>query len=362
MNMIYIDGSHGEGGGQILRTAISLSSVLGLPVLIDNIRANRSPPGLKPQHLTGIQAAAEITGGSLKGDSVGSQKVEYHPGTIKQGAYSFDTGTAGSITLVAQTILPIMMAAPGKVSADIAGGTHVNLSPSYDYMKEVLLPALENMGIGISINVERYGFYPKGGGKVKIEVENKTVRPLTSIRPLRLDHEYKNHVPNIINGRIVQSITLPGHIIEREIGAIKELMPEATLHIEHVIADTYSPGNAITLWCNHNGFRGAYSLGRPGKPAEDVAKEAVRDLKKELKAPVDRHLADQLMVFCALAGGTGESGESVIETSEITSHTKTNAYVINSFLPNTVEIEGNTIKIKGIGDGEAKKESGGPDV
>jgi len=341
---VIVDGSYGEGGGQILRTSISLSAVLGMPVKINNIRIKRRNPGLRPQHLTGIIAASKLTNAKLRGNRIGSTSVEFIPDRIRSGDYEFDTGTAGSVTLVMQVLLPIMLSSPDRIKITVKGGTHVMHSPSYDYFKEVLLPAVRDMGACVKTEIYRYGFYPRGGGQITVECNHSEL----------VGYEYDEHHKSdkkwpdkIVKARIIQSNKLPKHIIEREVNKINGLLNGVYLNtnIETKIVNTLSPGNAITLWYNGNGYRGSYVLGQTRKPAEKVADEAVTELLKHINYTVDEYLTDQLMIFSVMARGSTK-----IYTSDVSLHARTNAYIINSFLPNTIKIvDKNHVEIKGRG-------------
>lgn len=314
--IIEIDGSHGEGGGQIIRTALTLSAITKKPVRITDIRAGRPNPGLQMQHLTSAKAVRNVCRGVLSGAELRSTELSFEPGEIVGGKYEFDIGTAGSVTLVAQTLIPILLFASKESELRITGGTHVMKSPSYDYFDKVFIPALRLFGLDAGCRMLRAGYYPAGGGCMEA-----CVKPG---RPHGCDIWPRDeHVEAIIRlgGR------LPMGIAVRE----KKVFVKNSIEHVHIYEDgALSPGNAITAW---KGLRGAYALGERGKRAELVAQEAVDALNAE-KGDVDAHLADQLLVYAALA-----EGRTAYATSCISGHLKTNAHVISKFLGREIRLE-----------------------
>ncbi|NYZ76975.1 RNA 3'-phosphate cyclase [Candidatus Micrarchaeota archaeon] len=311
--MITIDGSHGEGGGQIIRTSLTLSAITGKAVEITNIRANRPKPGLAMQHLTAVKAVRSICRGKLEGAEEGSRRFVFEPGKIVGGKYDFNIGTAGSVTLVAQTILPILLVADKKSEVRITGGTHVMKSPGYDYFENVFLPAIRLMGAEVESKMLRSGYYPAGGGEIEIKAG-----------PSRLKGR-ENWPREEQVKAIIRVANLPLSIAMRE----KKVL------LEHDIEDVFirevqaaSPGNAVTLW---KGLRGSCAVGEIGKRAEIVAKEAVDALAAE-NGDVDRRLADQLLVYAVLA-----EGKTTFKTSQITNHFRTNADIIQRFMERKIE-------------------------
>lgn len=320
--MITVDGSHGEGGGQIIRTSLTLSAITGKQVEIINVRAKRSPPGLKMQHLASAKAVRSVCRGTLEGAEAGSQRLAFTPGKIVGGKYDIDIGTAGSVTLVAQTLIPILLQAEKESSLTITGGTHVLKSPGYDYLENVFVPAIRLMGADVECELLRCGYYPQGGGTIRM-----------CIRPSKLNG-VKEWPAGEGEKAIIRLAGLPLSI------AIREKKVFFKNRMENVYireGEALSPGNAVTLW---NGFRGAYVPGEKGKRAEAVAQEAVDALRAE-NGDVDRHLADQLLVYAALA-----EGETAFRTSGITEHFRTNAAVISGFLDRRIEYEGEDVRIK----------------
>jgi RNA 3'-terminal phosphate cyclase (ATP) len=319
--MIEIDGSYGESGGQIIRTSLTLSALTKKEVSIENIRAGRPNPGLAAQHLTAVKAVRNVCRGTLDGAEIGSKSLVFHPGEIVGGKYEFNIGTAGSVTLVAQTIIPILLHANKPSSIRIIGGTHVIKSPGYDYFERVFIPAIRYLGAEVESKLVRPGFYPKGGGIIDINLKpsklfGKTEWPLGE--PIKV---------------LIRLADLPQSISMKE----KKVFLENEINDVRVYEDKdCGPGNAVTASTN---FRGAYVAGEKGKPAHDVAKEALNEILKE-QFDVDKHLADQLLVYAVLAEGKTE-----YITSEITEHTRTNAEIIKKFVDRKIEIEGNTIRI-----------------
>ncbi len=321
--MIEIDGSYGEGGGQILRTSIALSSLLKKQVRIFNIRANRPKPGLAPQHFTGIKAMCDLCSARAEGLAIGSKEVFFSPNKIKAGRYEIDIKTAGSISLILQTTLLPCMFAEGDVELLIKGGTDVKFAPPIDYIKNVLVAILRKMGADIKIEVIRRGYYPKGGGIVKV-----LVKPVDMLKPLEL----------VDRGRFIgiegvaHSLNLPCHIVEREASSASRILEKngfkADIKLE--CGRNFSQGTGITLWANYeNTVLGSSSLGEKGKRAEIVGEEAAKELLTEIKssATVDIHLADQLIPFVAIA-----DGKSIYTVREMTNHLKTNIYIVEKIL------------------------------
>jgi RNA 3'-terminal phosphate cyclase (ATP) len=332
--MIRIDGSHGEGGGQILRTAVALSCLTGDAVEVYNIRANRPKPGLAAQHLKGIEAAKLISNARVEGLKMGSTRIVFKPGSLRGGDYRIDIGTAGSVTLILQTILLPSLAAEKESVLQIIGGTDVNWSPPVDYVRNVTVRALEEMGAKVEIELIARGYYPKGGGRVSVKILPSKLRGVTFRR-----------IDEVIRG-ISHCSNLPAHIARRQAESAANFLRTQGYNVEvgTEVRKDFSTGSGITLW---SGYKGGSALGERGKRAEVVGLEAARILVDELRseAAFDAHLADQIMPFAAVAKGVTE-----YSTSRITMHQRSNAYVIQQFLGDVVEIsetETPTIKIKG---------------
>jgi RNA 3'-terminal phosphate cyclase (ATP) len=343
--MIVIDGSFGEGGGQVLRTSLTLAMLTGRAVQIERIRAGRSKPGLSAQHLTAVRAAAAICDATITGDEMGSQWLEFRPGgPPRAGDYTFDVaqvrrgGSAGAVSLVLQTVLLPLAVASGPSRVVLRGGTHVPWSPPFFYLSEVYLPTLARLGLQVTLELRRWGFYPAGGGEVVAQMEGgaEGVRPvsLTERGPLRR-----------VWGVAVVS-NLPAHIPQRMANRARNLLAEeglvADLQAQRVRAN--GPGAGIFLFIEHeHGVRAGFTAyGRKGLPAERVAEAAFRDLLKHRGggAPVDMYLADQLIMPLAVAEGV-----SHFTACRVTEHLRTNAWVVEQFSQARFELRGQTITV-----------------
>ena len=309
--MLEIDGSQGEGGGQVLRTALSLSCVQGKPIHIIKIRAGRGKPGLAAQHLAACKLLSEICCAEMQGAALGSTELSFSPGKISGGDYKFDIGTAGSCTLLLQAALPVLAHAAHPSSLEISGGTHVSHSPAFEYFSEVFLPAVHKFGVRAKAEMLRAGFYPKGGGKVTLAVEPSKL----------LGCKFAPGAQQPVQYSIIAS-SLPPHVLQREEAEVEKAFPDATGTARAVDADC--AGNALAIW---SGPFGASALGEIGKPAEKVSKEACDFLAQGIKSgcSVDSHLADQLLIYAALA-----SGKSEFSPPDFSSHLQTNATVIRA--------------------------------
>lgn len=331
--MISIDGSGGEGGGQVLRTSIALSAVTKKPVTVFNIRAKRSNPGLRPQHLNAIKALAKLCSAELKGSDVDSMEVEFIPHEIESMDLNLDIGTAGSITLVLQALMIPAVYAPGRVRVRITGGTDVRWSPSIDYLRFIILPVLQKFGYKAEIRLVQRGYYPVGGGEVVMDFFPSEPKSLNLVErggiisAGGISHAHLGLAKSGVAARQAKS-ALKG---------LSHLPIDVEIKEEYIKALSY--GSGITLWVEtRNSVLGADSLGERGKSSEAVGGEAARNLIKEIdsKASLDKYMADQIIPYIALAGGFAR-------VSEITKHTKTNVDIVNKF-GFKVRIEGNTIK------------------
>lgn len=337
---VVIDGSEGEGGGQMLRTGLAFSAVTGMPLTINNIRANRPKPGLANQHLAGLKAIAKVSGAGVDGAEIGCTTVRFSPEKIRHGDYEFAVGTAGSVTLVLQTLLPALASVEGESKIIVSGGTDVKWSPPLDYYRLVLFPMLENLGLDCSLVVKKRGYFPRGGGRVIFHIKS-------SGGVADFDAGSSEEISQI---RGMINITgLPKHIAERIENAIKNCLPErysgnANLEIEHrengpsqgvgvVLAAARGAGSGTVI--------GASSLGERGKPAEKVGKEAVNYLMNEIEsgAGVDAHAADQLLPFMALAPLGGR-----LTARTLSDHAMTNISVIEKFLGKIFEVDGAAVR------------------
>jgi RNA 3'-terminal phosphate cyclase (ATP) len=328
--VIAIDGSFGEGGGQIIRTAVALSAVTGIDISINNIRVNRPQPGLKAQHLTAVRTAAALTHADVTGLELGSTSVIFRPKGIFGGHYNVDIGTAGSITLLLQCLMPTAAMSPETVTLDIIGGTDVAWSPPIDYLSNVLMPVLTSMGLDCSIHIQKRGYYPRGGGSVRVVINPSE---LTGI-------DLKKRSCDIVG--ISHSSNLPEHVVQRQADAAAEALEGAgySSSIDLETTNNVSTGSGITLW---SGNMGGSALGKRGLPAEKVGRAAAREIIIELDsgADVDVYLADQLIPYMGLAG----VGSFTVR--EISKHTSTNIWVVEQFLKIKFKIktENNLYKI-----------------
>jgi RNA 3'-terminal phosphate cyclase (ATP) len=325
---LTIDGSAGEGGGQILRTALALSLVTGTPFEIEKIRARRARPGLLRQHLAAVKAAAEIGGAKVEGAALGSRALAFWPGPVRPGEYRFAIGSAGSACLVAQTVLPALLLASGPSTLIVEGGTYNPSAPPWDYLARVFLPILARMGARARTTLERAGFVPAGGGRMRVEVE-----PVAALAPLVLLERgaiLRRHAKALVS-------RLPRTIAERELRVVRENLPGFEDALEVVeVTDASGPGNVllVELECEHVSeiFSG---FGRRGVRAETVAEGAVREARQYLDAgvPVGPHLADQLLLPIALAG------EGRFRSVPLSAHSETNLEVVQRFLPIRANVE-----------------------
>jgi RNA 3'-phosphate cyclase len=332
--MLEIDGSYGEGGGQILRTAVSLSSITQKPIRITNIRAKRSNPGLNYQHMASIKSVAKLCEAEAIDVQKGSTQIEFHPKKIRGGRYHFDILTAGSTTLVLQACLLPSLFASEPTRFTITGGTDVKWSPPIDYFKNVFTPILHKMGAEISIFMGRRGHYPKGGGEITV-----LVKPISNLEPLELKErgELKN-----IKG-LAHVSNLPNKIAQRmKRTALLKLVDYKDVDVSeehHPMDKDPAPGvgTGIVLWAIYeNTVLGANGLGEKGVPAERVGQVACENLLKEMSssATLDVHAADQFLPFMALA-----KGESVFTTRELSDHAKTNIWLVEKFLDVKFKVE-----------------------
>ncbi len=334
---IVIDGSHGEGGGQILRTSLTLAAVTGRPLRLERIRAGRPKPGLAAQHLTSVRAAAAVCGAELCGDELGSQSLSFAPAHPPQpGEYVFDVaaarqgGSAGATSLVLQTVMLPLALADGESTVRVRGGTHVAWSPSFDYLREVWTATLAEMGVAAQLELMRWGWYPAGGGEIRARIQGRG-RPLD---PLRLDEPGE---VTAVTGRAVAS-NLPAHIPQRMASRAGALLLEAGLaaRIEPLRTRAACPGAGLFLTAERARSRAGFAtLGKLGKASETVAEEAVAALlaHRETGATLDEHLADQLIVPAALADST-----SSFTVERVSRHLTTNAWTVEQFGLAEVEI------------------------
>jgi RNA 3'-terminal phosphate cyclase (ATP) len=324
--MIELDGAAGEGGGQILRSALALSMITGQPFRITRIRANRAKPGLMRQHLVAVQAAAQVSNARVTGAELGSSALSFNPGRITGGDYHFAIGSAGSCTLVLQTVVPALLHAPQPSTIRITGGTHNTMAPPVQFLQRTYLPLLARMGAEVDIELVRYGFYPAGGGEVIA-----TVRPCEKLMPLEL-MERGSYIAGYADAFVAG---LPPGVALRELGCIGGALEwdEMQLHL-HRLPGEQGPGNAVLVTLEHEHVTEVFAgFGAKSVTAEAVAQEAIEQAQAYLgsSAAVDEHLADQLMLPLALAG------RGSFTASMVSSHALTNAEVIARFLPVVID-------------------------
>ena len=318
--MITIDGSYGEGGGQILRTSLALSLVTRKPFSIGNIRAGRKKPGLMRQHLTAVNAAAKIGQAAIEGNSIGSQAFTFEPEMIKPGNFHFAIGSAGSCTLVFQTILPALLIAGEPSEIILEGGTHNPFAPPFDFLEKAFLPVINRMGPRVEAVLEKPGFYPAGGGRFKV-----------SINPAGLNGIDLLERGNIINKTARASVAnLPVNIANRELNVIREKLEWGRELLKAVeVENSQGPGNILTVEIESDNITEVFTgFGEKGISAEKVAKQTAKSVQEYLafNVPVGRYLADQLLIPMALAGG------GKFRTLPPTQHTTTNAEIIKKFI------------------------------
>jgi RNA 3'-terminal phosphate cyclase (ATP) len=329
MDTIKIDGSFGEGGGQILRTALSLSCITGLSFELSNIRKGRKKPGLMPQHITCVNAVSEISNSRVSGGEIGSTNLIFVPQKINPGKYVFDIQTAGSISLVAQTLLPPLLFADSPSRITIKGGTHVPFSPTYHYISEVFIPMLHEIGIKVEPCLSKYGFYPKGGGETVFRVF-----PAGKIKGI--NHISKGVLLSVHGYSVVSR--LPISIAERQKNAVLQKIHPLSADLQ--ILDVSSPGAGTFVFLKseyENTLSGFSSLGKRGKSAESVGVEASEEFIDFHYSPsfLDPHLSNQIVIYLSLS-----MENSIFTTSRITQHLLTNLWVIEKFLNVEYQIEG----------------------
>lgn len=327
MTIIEIDGSQGEGGGQILRTSLSLAACYGKPVHIRHIRQGRKKPGLMRQHLACVNAIKKVCSAKVKGASIGSTEIEFIPAKIQAGDYQFSVGSAGSSTLVFQTVLPALLLADKQSNLVLEGGTHNPMAPSYDFIKQAFLPVLAQMGIESSVSIERYGFYPVGAGKWCIKII-----PPKAFSKIKIEQRgdlLSTHAYCIGAG-------IPENVVVRERKQLltKLKWPEQSITTKKVNA--LGSGNIVSLQVSYSKITEVIeSIGAVGVSSERVANKAVELLHRyqTIGAPVGQYLADQLLLPLVIAKG----GSFV--TGPLSEHCKTNIAVIQQLTDSVIKIE-----------------------
>lgn len=331
VDLVQIDGSRGEGGGQVLRSALALSVITGRPFHIRGIRARRSPPGLAPQHLHALKAFRELSGASCRGDEEGSREVDFTPDRARPGSYRVDIRTAGSVTLVLQALaLPLALAEePSELV--LRGGTHVPGSPPFNYIESCWLPFMRRLGLEMNVQLDKAGFYPRGGGQITARIKGGA-----KLLPLQLLDPGSLRSLEIVSA----AAGLPAHVRQRQAAraraGVQATGREASVQLLKL--EAASPGSVVAIsgrfaetWITTS------ALGARGKSAEAVGEEAAAQFRFYLERPgaVDERLADQIVLPLALA-----SGPSEFTTVRVTEHLRTNIDVIQAFLERTVELDG----------------------
>jgi RNA 3'-terminal phosphate cyclase (ATP) len=333
---VTIDGSRGEGGGQIVRSGLALALVTGRPVTIENVRAGRRKPGLMPQHLAAVHAAVAVCGGEAVGDELGSQRLHFEPRPARGGEYYFKLGTAGSATLVLQTVLPALLIADIPSALVLEGGTHNPWAPPFDFLHAAFLPLASRMGPRITAKLRRHGFYPAGGGQFAVEVE-------PSPKLAGFDLVERGALVTWAARALVAH--LPRHIAEREISTVLQAMSwdESCGRVEEV--DAIGPGNAVLIELESEHVTEVFTaFGRKGVRAERVAEEAVQQAQTYLgtDAPVGQCLADQLLLPLGIsawqAGDGARKRGGSFRTLPLTTHATTHINVLRQFLEINIQV------------------------
>jgi RNA 3'-phosphate cyclase len=326
--MIEIDGAYLEGGGQILRTAVGLSAATGQPCRILDIRKGRRVPGLAAQHLKGVEAVAALCGARVSGAAMGSTELEFVPGPLAPPPrLSVQVGTAGSVTLVLQGLMVALAAAERPAEVEISGGTHVEWSPTVDYFSGVFAWFLGRLGLRVLMLDAAASFYPKGGGRVRLQVEPGRLAALTLTERGRL---LRTEARSIAHESLAKA-----QVAERQLEGVRRVLDVDAERSDYVRA--FSVGTAVLVRADYENCRlGASALGRRGKPAERVGAEAARALKRQMGAGacLDEHMADQVLPYLALT-----RGESAVRVAAVTDHCRTNIWVIEQFLPARFEVD-----------------------
>jgi RNA 3'-terminal phosphate cyclase (ATP) len=343
--MLYIDGAQKSGSGTIVRHAVALAALRGEELHLNHIRARRDTPGLRPQHLTAIQAVAQMCQGTLDGAKVGSRQIKFTAGDrIRAGHYEWDIGTAGSTTMLALTVLPLALFAPAATTFRLRGGLFQDFAPSAYHLQQVIFPLLRRMGATAELKVIRPGYVPRGGGVIELRV-----LPLKGkLQPLRLESQGKV--------KQIRGIALSSHLAERKVSQRMAKLCQEVLRARgyaaeiEIVQDTTAsqPGAALALFAltDTGCIMGADMAGAPRRSSEQIGRQVARCLLEDLDsgATVDRHAADQLVLYAALA-----EGSSQFRVPGITEHLETNLWLVENILGARAELEGYLLKIQGVG-------------
>lgn len=342
---ILINGAQGEGGGQIVRSSLALALVTGKSVTIENIRAGREKPGLMRQHLTAVQAAAEVCGGAVKGAEIGSQSLRFESRPARAGSYQFSVGTAGSATLVLQTVLPALLIADGPSELVLEGGTHNQWAPPFDFLQKAFLPLINRMGPRVTATLERHGFYPAGGGRFTVAIE-----PCPKLTGFDLFERGP-----ILSRRVTALVAnLPPHIAEREVERILSKMTWEPSCGASDRVQAHGPGNVVFVEITSDHVTEVFTaFGRTGASAEKVADEVVRQARDYLMTdvPIGCYLADQILLPLGISVWQGDGGRkgSSFRTLPLTRHSTTHIEILRQFLDVNIHFErsgeGNTCRV-----------------
>ena len=342
--MISIDASQKSGSGTIVRYALALAALLGEELHLTNIRAKRSQPGLRPQHLKAAEALSELCQGTLKGGRIGASEITFKPGgRVKGGRFEWDIGTAGSTTMLLMTIIPAACFAQGSTSFRITGGLFQDFAPSAHHMQHLLFPSLARMGLNAQLEIVRPGYVPRGGGIIEVKVEPLKV----PLKPLSLPQQGQ------VTG--IEGIALSSRLKERKVSerlaqtCQKALQPRYQAQIRPIYdTDALQAGAALAVWAHTSSgaIIGADMAGAPRRSSEEIAERVARSLLEDLAtgATVDRYLADQLILYAALAEGVTE-----YRIPRMTEHVETNLWLVERILGVTAEVKDNRVSIKGMG-------------
>lgn len=325
-DVVTLDGARGEGGGQVLRTALSLSLVTGRPFRIRAIRAGRPSPGLKRQHLAAVLAAQRIGAARVEGAALGSSELTFEPGALQPGVHHFAVGSAGSACLVLQTVLPALWSADAPSVLEIEGGTHNPLAPTFEFLRDSFLPVLRRMGPDVRIELVRHGFFPAGGGKLRVEIHPAPLAPIELLER----GEFRRRVARACVAHLSRTIA------EREVETVRRRLAWQLADLDVVeIDDSAGPGNVVSIHIEHEHVGEVITgFGERGVRADFVAERAALAARRYLAstAPVGEHLADQLVLPFALAGG------GRFRALPLSGHATTNVDVVREFLATPIHV------------------------